>query len=44
MCTCIELEFEGLCWSCVDEIHEEQRKEMQKAYLEYQPSEDELPF
>lgn len=43
MCNCVELEFEGLCLPCIEEIHAE-AKAMWEEYLSYEPSEDELPF
>jgi hypothetical protein len=39
----MELEFEGLCQSCVDELHAE-AESIWKIYSSYEPSEDELPF
>lgn len=43
MCTCAELEFEGLCQTCVEELYAE-AEAIWKEYASYEPSEDELPF
>jgi len=46
MCTCIELPFEALCQSCVEELNAGLLAQV--ATIEddsfFQPSEDELPF